>query len=598
MVVRRFSVVVAALAAMTSAVAVAQNSAAPASTPAQLSAAVPDGGMPEFVHPETPEQRQARLGTAEDPGPNPDPTKHFWRFGKSYHITKFERRLAAYDASDKNYVRPMAMVNFAYEVYQQNEKYVWCWMPELDTDTVEEATKSMKTPTSARYKEEDVAFFAKIRPQFEALTPPDAGKTIRFAESSEGLPQSGSYRNSLAVADMNGDGCPDLIAPPPRKGGASPEIFLGDCKGHWKFWQEATWPHGVDYGGVAAADFNKDGHMDLVFAVHLNGIYVFLGDGKGHFTESAEGLPRDYPSRRVVTADIDGDGWTDIVAISEGPDALETHNGEYGGIRAYLNRKKATSWEGVNVVDPNVRIGGDWLSIGHFNSDKYADVIGSSVYYNGTTIANLSDGPKKWKFLLSDGDVIPIWSYYFASTVGKFDKQKKDEAIVSYVRFWPTDLDSRLVSKPPIVEMTSVDRFVFVPDGLGVKRIPIMRWSGHVGVHGLASADFDGDGNLDLIITSEEFGQRKAIVLLGDGNGDFRRADVDGLTLEENNIYDIKVADVNGDKRPDVIVMYENFEQRRDDFMRMITAAKPGSIKVFLNRGGAKNVQPAMKAAK
>ena len=55
---------------------------------------------------------------------------------------------------------------------------------------------------------------------------------------------------------------------------------------------------------------------------------------------------------------------------------------------------------------------------------------------------------------------------------------------------------------------------------------------------------------------------------------------------------------MNGDGRPDVVVMYENFEQRRDDFMRMIVAARPGSIKVFLNRGAAKNAQPAMKAAK
>jgi len=337
--------------------------------------------------------------------------------------------------------------------------------------------------------------------------------------------------------------------------------------------------------------------MDLVFAVHLNGIYVFLGDGKGHFTESAEGLPRDFPTRRVVVSDVDGDGWPDIVAINEGPDAMETHNGEYGGIRAYLNRKKGTSWEGVNVVDPSVRIGGDWLSVGHFTSHKWADVIGSSVYYNGTTIANVSDGPKKWKFLLSDGDVIPIWSYYLASTVGKFEKAR-DEAIVSYVRFWPTDLDSRLVAMPPITELTSVDRFVFVPDGLGVKRVPIMRWSGHVGVHGLGSGDFDGDGNLDLLFTSEEYGARKAILLLGDGKGGFTRADIDGLSVEENNLYDIKVADVNGDGRPDVILMYENFEQRRDDFQRMIVASRPGSIKVFLNRGVTKSVQPSMKAAK
>jgi len=41
---------------------------------------------------------------------------------------------------------------------------------------------------------------------------------------------------------------------------------------------------------VAAADFNKDGKMDLAFGVHLNGVTVFLGDGNGKFTESRTGV--------------------------------------------------------------------------------------------------------------------------------------------------------------------------------------------------------------------------------------------------------------------------------------------------------------------
>jgi hypothetical protein len=593
MLVRKFSIAVAALAAMTAAEALAQKPAAAPAPAAQVSAAVQDGGVPQFIHPETPEQRSARLGTAEDPGPDPDPSKHFWRYGNSFHISKFERRFAVYDSHDANYVRPMGMVNFSYEVYQQNDKYVWCWMP--DPEPEKAAKVAAEAPQSgARYNEGEVAFLARIRPQFSALTPADSGKAIKFTESSDGLPTAGSWRNSLAVADMNGDGFPDLITPPERKGNGNPQIFLGDGKGHWKAWTEVTWPHSLDYGGVVAADVNKDGKMDLVFAVHLNGIYVFLGDGKGHFTESTEGLPRDYPSRRVVVADVNGDGWPDIVASSEGPDALETNRVNYGRVRVYLNRKKGMSWEGINVVDPEVRVGGDWLSVGHFNSDRYLDIISSSVFYNGTQIAHLSDGPNKWKLVPTDGDVIPVLSYFLANTVGKFEKTK-DEAIVSYVRFWPSDVDTRIVSTPPITEMTDIDRFVFTPSGL--KRVPVMRWSGHVGVHGVASGDFDGDGNLDVIFTREEPGQREAIILLGDGKGNFKRAQIDGLKIDENNLYDVKVADVNGDGKPDVILMYETMEIRRDDFLRMAVQNQTGSIKVFLNRG-AKKAPADLKAAK
>src|SRR5450759_1628388 len=100
--------------------------AAPQTTATPSTATVPDGGMPAWIKPETPEHRRERLGTYTDPGINPDPSVNFWRFGKSYHIEKYDRKWAAYDR-DEGAVRPMANVNFTFEIYQQNEKYVWVW---------------------------------------------------------------------------------------------------------------------------------------------------------------------------------------------------------------------------------------------------------------------------------------------------------------------------------------------------------------------------------------------------------------------------------------------------------------------------------------
>src|SRR5689334_20767918 len=84
------------------------------------------GSQPQYLYPETPEQRMARLGTSEDPGPDPDPNKHFWRFGKSVHIEKFDRRWEAWDA-DPGWVRPIAYVAVTREVYQLNDKNLWVW---------------------------------------------------------------------------------------------------------------------------------------------------------------------------------------------------------------------------------------------------------------------------------------------------------------------------------------------------------------------------------------------------------------------------------------------------------------------------------------
>jgi len=596
MLLRKFTIAVAAAASAVTMSTSAQTAPpAPAAAPqAAAAAAVPEGGEPKWVRPETPEQRRLRLGTTEDPGTNPDPNKHYLRHGRSYHIGRWTRRETIFDPNDPTLVRHM-YVNFWFELYQQNEQFTWVWMGDPEETPTEEMSAA-PPPDPGRWQSEHIAYFKKIRPQFAELAPPASSKTVTFQQSSKGLPQSGSWRNSLAVADMNGDGFPDLVTPPERKGNSEPQIFLGDGKGNWRVWEEAKFPHGIDYGGVAAADFNKDGHVDLVFAVHLNGVYVFLGDGKGNFTESLEGLPRDYPTRRVTTADLDADGYPDILVSSEGPTILANNEG-YAKVRAYLNRKKGTVWEGVNATDMKTLIGGDWLSVGNFNGDRVPDFVVSSVYFSSWDVVHLSEGPKRWKAVASDGDLLPSLSYYLGSATGKYTKGAQlDDAIIAYTRHWPSDLDNRIVPTPDVPILTNIDRLVFTKNGM--KRVPIMRWASGVGVRGLASGDFDGDGNLDVILANEDPQQRGAVILLGDGKGNFSRAGLEGLTLDENNLYDVKVADVDLDGKPDVILMYEIMQIRRDDMQRMAISDRPGSIKVFLNRGARKNATPALKVAK
>jgi hypothetical protein len=532
------------------------------------------GSEPQYLRPETPEQRKSRIGAAEDPGPDPGPNKHFWRFGKSYHIEKFDRRWEAWD-SDPGWVRPIAFANVSREVYQLNDKWLWVWT--LDP------TDAPPEPPTTQYSDEALAYLRDMRSEFTDLNLPASPKTIRFEESSEGLPTSGSWRNSLAVADMNGDGCPDIVAPPERKGQEVPAIFLGDCKGHWKYWTDVRWPHGVDYGSVAAADFNKDGHMDVVFGVHLSGIFVMLGDGKGKFTEVTEGLPRDFATRRVVVADVDRDGYPDIVALSEGPAAARAISNVKGKLRVYYNRKKGMQWEESAIVGDDAKTAGDWLTIANLTGDRHPDMIAATIYQNSNQIVFVTDGSRKWK-PITDPKVVPYLSAYNANAAGKFTSKKVDDAIIGYVRYWPVDLPAEVMPEPPSKTVVGIDRISF--SGKQPKRTPIVRWTGLRGITGIAVADFDGDGNDDIIYT--RYDPREAVVLLGDGKGGFARATVSGLKLEQNTNYDIKVADVNGDGRPDVIVMYESAATT-------VLAARDGSIQVFLNRGTAPLATEATK---
>lgn len=63
-----------------------------------------------------------------------------------------------------------------------------------------------------------------------------------FAPFGSGLPTRGQWRQGFAIADMNGDGSPDIVHGPPRKRPGTPYVFLGDGAGHWRVWADAKFP--------------------------------------------------------------------------------------------------------------------------------------------------------------------------------------------------------------------------------------------------------------------------------------------------------------------------------------------------------------------
>jgi hypothetical protein len=319
---------------------------------------------------------------------------------------------------DAGWIRPFGGVNVCRELYQHNDKYVWVWtqLPDPVSDDPL-GTPEAQAPAPTRFTERELDYLSTFRNEFADVVPAESNMTLRFEESSQGLPTTGSFRNSAAVADMNGDGHVDLIIPPERgTGQKTPQIFLGDGTGKWNRWA-IRWPRTLDYGNVVAADLNGDRRNDLVFGVHLRGVYVFINEGNGTFTDSEAGLPRNYPTRRVAVTDVDLDGAPDIVAISEGPTINRgPQTLGYGKVRAFLNRDKGRSWQGIDMVDSRFNVGCDWMSLGNFNDDKTPDLVAGSIYFGAADTLWLSSGKSKWKSLASaDGLVVPGLSYFHAN---------------------------------------------------------------------------------------------------------------------------------------------------------------------------------------
>jgi hypothetical protein len=210
-------------------------------------------------------------------------------------------------------------------------------------------------------------------------------RTLAFDAFDEGLPRSGQWRYGFALADMNGDGHLDIVHGPPRRTPGPPVIFLGDGAGHWRRWSTAFPAQRYDYGHVAVADFDGDGHLDLAIGMHLMGIGVLLGDGAGRFRRASQGLdpldPRSaFSSHALVAVDWDGDGHVDVVGLGEGPrlGMLRGAAAEVSaqtGLVLYRNRGDAT-WQ---KTTGGRRLAGDTLVLAQSRPDGRPWLVAGSI---------------------------------------------------------------------------------------------------------------------------------------------------------------------------------------------------------------------------
>jgi len=150
------------------------------------------------------------------------------------------------------------------------------------------------------------------KPNSASIAPDTA--PVRFSPST--WRSGGLYTDSLAVADVNGDGKPDLVVA--NRNESTVGVLLGRGQGYFDA-PAATYDAGTNGFPecVAVADVNGDGKPDIVVASDFGGsdddgfIGVLLGNGDGTF-QPVVIYPAGFRPFSVVIGDVNGDGKPDL----------------------------------------------------------------------------------------------------------------------------------------------------------------------------------------------------------------------------------------------------------------------------------------------
>lgn len=346
--------------------------------------------------------------------------------------------------------------------------------------------------------------------------------------TGDALPSKDPAIHSMAAEAFDADGDGDFDIAIAVEFGTN-RLLVNDGAGHFTD-GSGLFPahHPGDHEDVAAADYDGDGNIDLVFYGEDDRIAAYFLRHGNRYTDATGRLPSRGIANAVVAADIDADGDPDLVVGNNGPDFVLINDGA-GTFTDESDRLPASD----DVTQD--------IATGDVNGDGHIDLLfgnedGNVLYLNDGTGRFAAEwlpfrtGPEETR----DADLVDV------------DKDGDLDIYFANVEIFvpERDLQDRL--------LLNDGRGTFLDVTTNLSRDAEVTMSA-------AFIDFDGDGDLDLLRGSFDLDTTTEpashlLAFLNDGAGVFSIAKGAMPIVTYANAFDLEVADFTGDGVDDIFI--------------------------------------------